>query len=327
MRNFKRGIWIAVFFILCFAVNGILNYCLYPYTYTRVDVHQLETGNFEELFVGSSHGKCGLDPQAMEEITGRKAYNVCQGGEYPMDAYFLVREAARHRKLKRVIYELDPGYWVTKPNQTGDYVGFYREMSWSKVKGGYFWGKMMDSDFRTVLFPWYLYRKEIKNIPHFIQVKQSRAYKEYDITAFCSRVQDYRKDGFISRKPAAGDKTKEDQPILWKEEDYQEDAGAYFEKLARFCKDEGIQLIAVTTPIPSRTYEKYQQAYEDGDRFFRKYMEELQVPYYNFNVEEGEGVPRDLSSFADHEGHLYFEPARTFTLAFGKKLESEHAFG
>src|SRR5699024_601180 len=108
------------FLMLCVAVNGFLNVCMIPYTYTRVDAHNLRTARYEEVFVGSSHGKCGLDPAVMQEVTGKISINVCQGGEYPVDAYFLVKEAARNRKLSRVILEVDPGYWVTEPNQTAD---------------------------------------------------------------------------------------------------------------------------------------------------------------------------------------------------------------
>ena len=49
-----------------------------------------------------------------------------------MDAYFLVKEAARNRKLSRVILEVDPGYWVTEPNQTADYAVFYQKWSFHR---------------------------------------------------------------------------------------------------------------------------------------------------------------------------------------------------
>ncbi|MFQ6806920.1 MAG: hypothetical protein ACLRT5_20435 [Lachnospiraceae bacterium] len=80
MRSFKRIAWCGLFLMLCVAVNGFLNVCMIPYTYTRVDAHNLRTARYEEVFVGSSHGKCGLDPAVMQEVTGKISINVCQGG-------------------------------------------------------------------------------------------------------------------------------------------------------------------------------------------------------------------------------------------------------
>ena len=111
MRNFKKWMLPLLFVAVFVGINELLNYVLYPYTYTRADVHHLAASEYEDVLVGTSHGKCGLDPQVLEEVTGHKTINVCQGGEYPLDVYYLVREAARNKKVSRVIYELDSGYW------------------------------------------------------------------------------------------------------------------------------------------------------------------------------------------------------------------------
>ena len=321
MRSFRKTAWCALFLALCAAANGILNYFLVPYTYTRADAHNLRTAQYEELFVGSSHRKCGLDPAVMREVSGKASINVCQGGEYPVDSYFLVKEAARHRKLSRVILEVDPGYWVTKPNQTADYAVFYPEMEFSPVKIEYFLGKMMQADFRTTLFPWYLYRKEIRQISGNLEMKRSSVYKNCGTEPFSSSVQDYRQDGMIVRKVSEGDKTQEDKPVLFNRKELNPDAGKYFEKLVRFCEKEGIRLIAVTTPIPRVTYEKYQKAYDCGTAYFTSYMEKLGVPYYNFTRGWEYGMPYQLEDFADYEGHMYGDAAAEFTEIFGKILE------
>lgn len=238
-----------------------------------------------------------------------------------MDSYFLVKEAARHRKLARVILEVDPGYWVTEPNQTADYAVFYQEMEFSPVKVEYFLEKMMEADFRTTLFPWYLYRKEIRQVPQLLKQKSSSVYKEYGTEPFCTPVQDYRRDGMIVRKPVEGDKILEDQPVLFSRDQLNPDAGKYFEKLVKFCEKEGIRLIAVTTPIPRETYEKYQEAYDCGAAYFASYMEKLKVPYYDFTRGWEYGMPSRLEEFADYEGHLYGESAAVFTRKFGETLE------
>ena len=321
MRSFKRIAWCGLFLMLCVAVNGFLNVCMIPYTYIRVDAHNLRTARYEEVFVGSSHGKCGLDPAVMQEVTGKISINVCQGGEYPVDAYFLVKEAARNRKLSRVILEVDPGYWVTEPNQTADYAVFYQEMEFSPVKAEYFLEKMMQADFRTTLFPWYLYLKEIRQVPQILEQKRGNVYKNYGVEPFSSPVQDYRQDGMIVRKPVESDRTQEDQPVLFSKDELNPDAGKYFKKLAEFCEKEGIRLIAVTTPVPRVTYEKYQDAYDSAAVYFDSYMEKAGVPYYDFTRGWEYGMPSQLEEFADYEGHLYGDGAAEFTRSFGEILE------
>ena len=45
---------------------------------------------FDDIILGTSHGKMDIDPEVMEEkITGRTGHNLCVGGEYGIDAYYL----------------------------------------------------------------------------------------------------------------------------------------------------------------------------------------------------------------------------------------------
>ncbi|MBS6196421.1 MAG: hypothetical protein KH828_12690 [Clostridiales bacterium] len=323
MRNFKKWIWILLFAACVIGANEILNYMLYPYTYTRANLHQMAVRDYQDLVVGSSHGKCGLDPVTLEAKTDHKTLNACQGGEYPIDAYYLVKEASRYRKLSRVIYEVDPGYWVTKPNETADYVTFYHEMPWSLVKAEYFKDKMLECDFRTTLFPWYLYRKEIGRIGENVRQKQSDGYKNYSTEVFKTEVQEYREDGFIRRFPHPGDKGTEDVPVLWNPDELNKDAVEYFDKLAKFCKENGIELVTVMTPVPRETYEKYQTSYEEAAKYFQAVTEEKGIPFYDFLNGEEIGMSAGLERFADYEGHMYEETAVEFSGILGEELVKE----
>lgn len=323
MRSFKKISVCVLFLAGCVLLNSLLNYSLIPYTYTRADAYHMRSADYQEVLVGSSHGKCGLDPQVLRQVTGLTSLNLCQGGEYPVDSYFLVKEAARHRKLQRVIVEVDPGYWVTEPNQTSDYLVFYQEMENSPVKAEYFLNKIMKADFRTALFPWYLYRKQITQIPQTWRLKKSSVYRQYETDLFCSPVQEYREDGMIYRKKMAEDKKTEDCPVLFDSRDLNPDAVKYFNKLAAFCRKEKISLVAVTTPIPRQTYEKYKTAYDQAGEYFSRYMKEHGVEYYDFTRGWEWGMPWDLKDFADYEGHLYGEAAAAFTESFARMLVND----
>lgn len=327
MRNFKKWMIVLVFAAVFLGINEMLTYALYPYTYTRADLHHLETGDYEDVLVGTSHGKCGLDPQILEEVTGHKTVNVCQGGEYPLDVYYLVRESARHRKISRVIYELDPGYWAVQPNQTADYIAFYHEFPWSVVKLEYFKDKMLEADFRTTLFPWYLYRKQFKHIPRTLEQKRSEVYKNYGVEPFASEVQEYREDGFILRHHAPGDRAIQESPPLWRPEELKQDAIDAFEKLLKFCEENEIELDVVMMPIPQVTYEKYQPEYDAAIQYFTSFMDKREVPVFNYLDDMRPEIPRKPEMFGDYEGHMYKETAMDFSRFFAKELMEEYTGG
>ena len=68
MRNFKKlklTAKITVFLLAALAINSFLNYIFIPYSYIRVDYHNIEENSYDMVFVGTSHGKCGIDPTAI----------------------------------------------------------------------------------------------------------------------------------------------------------------------------------------------------------------------------------------------------------------------
>jgi len=320
MRNFKRigkgFICLAILLI----INWTINFFIYPYTYTRVDVHNIESGQYDDLFLGSSHGKSAINPLVFDKVTGRKSTNFCMGGEYPIDAYYIAKETARNHKPTRIIYELDPGYWATTANEDTSYASVYNELSFSTVKLEYFSAKISESDFRNTLFPWYMYRKDFRNAFAIADAKMSPGYKIYDLAPFASTYQTYEREGFINIHRSSAPKT-EDNLALWEEESLNESSLKYFEKLVAFCADEQIELIVITTPLPTETYEKYAKEFEDAHTFFTNYMASIDIPYYDFNKIDLPGFDKSLESFSDYEGHMFGDSAAIFSKLLATHLE------
>lgn len=321
MRNFKRILICFLFVGMIFLGNKGLDYLLYPYTYTRADIHHMQSSEYEDLIVGTSKGKCGIDPEILKEETGHGTINVCQGGQYPVDSLYMVKEAARNKKISRVIYEVDAGYWATTQNQTADYINFFKEMPLSKVKIEYFMDKIIKADFRTSLFPWYLYRNRIKDIPENVKMKKSSIYKEYGVEPFASVVQSYREDGMIMRYVNGADRENPNVEGLWSRDSLNKDAVVSFEKLVNFCKRENIQLVAVAMPIPEETYAKYEKVYEDARVYFTEIMNKYQIPYLDYTKKENKDIPKELEKFADYEGHMYYDTAKEFSKILGEDLK------
>ncbi len=141
MRSFKKILLPIALAAAIGAVNLGLNYALIPYSYVRIMMHQIQTEEYDTVFLGTSHGLNGISPKAVSEQTGRKAVNLCLGGEYPRDAYYLLKQVCEKKEPERVVYELDPGYFCTPEGQRGDFNRIYYEMPASWTKAEYFFAK------------------------------------------------------------------------------------------------------------------------------------------------------------------------------------------
>lgn len=73
-------------------------------------------------------------------------------------------------------------------------------------------------------------------------------------------------------------------------------------------------------PIPQVTYEKYQKEYDAAIRYFTEFMEERQVPTFNYLDDLRSEVPRELEMYGDYEGHMYAETAAKFSRFFAEEL-------
>lgn len=306
-------LFIAV--ILC--INEIMVLALKPYTSFRNDMHKLETNQYDDLFVGTSHGKAGINPEIVDKITGEKSLNLCLGGEEVQDSYYIIKEACRVNKPKKIIYELDPGYWVSTATLGPEYRTVYDEFPMSEVKAEYYLDKIWNVDFRTTLFPWYLYRKGIKGAGARFTSKFSHAYKNYDDSFYNESSQAYTSQGQIRIHRSDAPKT-EANLILWDEKKLKSDAVKSFEKIVKLCKENNIKLTVVTTPVPQETLEKYHDNFENANKFFTSLMEKEGVEYYNYNYQQISGFDRSLNGFSDYEGHMYEDQSDVFSEVIGK---------
>ena len=323
MRSFKRVILpvFCLLFILAVA-NTVLNYALIPYSYVRIMMHQITTENYDTVLLGTSHGLNGISPKILEEQTGEKTINLCLGGEYPRDAYYLLRQVCKKKLPKKVVYELDPGYWCTKEGQRGDFNRIYYEMPWSEVKFEYFVNKMLKLDFRATLFPWFYYRGQLKNTVKIISCKQSKDYKNFGVQAFDTGGQKFS-DGFLKNIPVPGPKEEKDL-ILWDKKNKNKDSFQYFEKLATFCQKHHVKLVVAVLPVPRETLQKYQKKYQEYDAYFRTYMKKYGIPYWNYNHPDRqiEDFDYSLNAFTDYEGHMNMEQAEDFSVRLAQDLKS-----
>lgn len=326
MRSFKgktgkKVMLAAVFVLICAAATALLNYGLIPSNVVRVNLHYLDNGeSYDTIFLGTSHGQYGIDPETVDGITGGNSLNLCMADEYPDDSYYILKLACEKQNPKRIVYELDPSYWMLEQRQGSTQIFFYKEfpLSWAKVE--YFFGKIMELDFRSTLAPWGYYRSEYANMGKTIAVKQSEAYKNYDPSVLEIPAGHYGGYGFLYRDRIEGEEKGTFNNVPFDESKIQEKAVRYFEKIVRFCEEKGIELIVITTPVPKETTDAYADSYEAADRYFGELMSGYGLTYYNFNQIQSDVLSRSMEGYWDYDGHMDGIRAKEFSQVLGTML-------
>jgi len=320
MRIFKRILTAALFVGILAAVSLTLDYLMIPYTFTRMKVHAVENNTYDDLILGSSHGATNIDPDVLGGITGRTTYNAAQGEEFPVDSYYLLKDACIANKPGRLIYEFDSTYWLSAQETDSSYALTYYSMRRSFTKMQYFYAKMWNADFRTWSAPWYFFRDRIYDIGTNLYVKGTDDYKDYGTGTFESDRQSVTDKGFIAIKNVRWDDAVTVRP--WTDDMIQKSDVAYFLRIVSYCKENDISLVVVTTPVPDDTYEAGKDNFDQAGFYMSALADQYGFTYANYNNDRLEGLDTTNAAYADYDGHMYEESAEAFSRVFGERLKT-----
>ena len=67
MHSSKKILKTVLVLVICGILLKGLDTALYPCTFMRNDVHAVVTEQFDDIILGTSHGKMDIDPEVMEE--------------------------------------------------------------------------------------------------------------------------------------------------------------------------------------------------------------------------------------------------------------------
>lgn len=319
MHSFKKIIRLIICMALLFLILKGVDIALYPCTFMRNDIHTVTTEQRDVIIMGTSNGKMGLDPDAMLEGTGMTGHNLCVGGEYPVDCYYMMQLILEKQKPKTLIFELDPGYFTTEKEEGNNYLLFYHEFPMSKAKLSYFADTMMDCDFRVAMFPCYEYSLEYE-LSKVKDTLYQKLHHNYDVSYLKGTAQEYHENGFIERYPVAAADFKPYQPEVFTPEAVCDSNMEYMDKLIALCKENDVEFIAATMPLPATTLTENWDSFVTADRYFTDYFKEKEVKYYDFNVAYYTSHSHSVECFTDYDGHMNGESAREFSRVFGELL-------
>lgn len=317
MRNFRRTLNLVIGLLLVvFAIKG-LDLALYPCTFVRNDIHTVTTEQKDVIILGTSNGMSDLDPDAMLEGTGKSGHNLCVGGEYPVDAYYLTKLILEKQKPETVIFELSPGYFTTEKEKGNNYLLFYHEFPLSFAKAEYYMATMLDCDFRSPLFAFHEYELSFE-LSKAKDTLYQKLTDNYDVSYLKGTVQEYHENGFIEKYPVSVENFPGYSPTLFSEDEVKKTNMEYLDRLIQLCKENDIEFIATTMPLSAVMLVQEEESYRKAWDYFAEYFRMQGVTYYNFNREYYMNFGHELTNYVDYDGHMNGESARAFSKVFGE---------
>lgn len=319
-KKWKRGLYAGLFLLCVVLLNEAVGFALLPVTYARMNLHNLERGGYDDLFIGTSRGANNINPAVVDEVTGRKSTNLCMGNVYPLDDLYLIQEACRIDPPKRVIYELDPSYYTVEEFQGMADPFVLHEMQFSEVKVRYAADKYLDDDFRILFHQWMFYRNHLSQAPEIIKMKLSEAYWNYDPALVSDNQTIYRGEGFLARQRPAEETVKAESWLNWNEEAIKKEREENLLQMIRYCKEQDIEFLAVILPAPEETRNAHPESYEASGQYYKELLDSQGVSLLDFN--ENGAFLAESDKYYDTEGHMYEDGANEFSRILGEYLRS-----
>lgn len=319
MRNFKKVIKVIACLLVCVLVIKLIDLVLYPCTFVRNDVHTVTSQQKDVIILGTSNGMSDLDPDSMLEGTEMTGHNLCVGGEYPVDAYYLTKLVIEKQQPKTIIFELSPGYFTTEKEKGNNYLLFYHEFPMSLTKAQYYLDTMLDCDFRFPLFAFHEYslQYELSKIKDTVYQKVTN---NYDVSYLKGTAQEYHENGFIEKYPVAVEDFPAYSPTLFSKDEVKATNMEYLDKLIQLCKDNDIEFIATTMPLAATMLVQEEDSYREAWNYFSAYFQAKNVQYFNFNREYYKSYSHDLANYVDYDGHMNGDSAKAFSRVFGETI-------
>lgn len=323
----------AVFFLGCHVLNYLYVEMVDTNEWTRILWHNFyeEEENIDNLYLGSSHVYCSLNPDELDEMTGENNFNLSSPAQRLNGSYYLIREADRKHDLKHVYVDV---YYNVATGVEGEFkkdgVGAnwfnadYMENSPNRFayifhmsdKSGYMESIMPFIRYRSRLFDKEYIKANVDkksgiDFSNYQYVKQNeKGFVQFmDKGFYYTTLELQEKDLFFNQTKYMG----EENPLT-------EDAKVYLQKIIEYCKENDIELTLFSAPV-YRLEILGTGDYDTYINYVRNIADEYDVEYYDFNLIKEEYFPAsDRTYFSDRE-HLNTAGSEIFSEVFYQVMQ------
>ena len=328
----KRILCIILILAMTLGIGVLLQYLLFDdvQSYSRLMMHDLYEApeNLDILFVGSSHVRRGFDTEVTDEVFGENTFNLSTASQRLDGSLALIKEACSLYKVKQIYLDLyygvvDVNDYDTRRSMTETYlVSDYMRPSWNKLELLLHASSM--KYYSNGFLPFRRNWEDIFDLKYLTDLyarKHTETYQNYDW--FVIDTHD-----FYGGKGYFGNTVKVPEDTYWNDlaygpvgiqEQMQQDSDWMntLREIVSFCERKQVPLTFIMVPEPEWTLAG-KGDYQEFSDWIRSLAEQMQVPYYDFNLCRPEYFDiEDRSLFFDAD-HLNDEGAAAFSTVFGQ---------
>lgn len=295
-----------------------------------------DNGRIENLYLGSSHVFCDLNPTQLDELNGKYNFNLASSGQRLNGSYYLLREADEKNDLSHVYLELY--YWCSTKDLLGQdpiEANYYYHwnntdsMRMSYQKLGYIFSFLNFDNSLETFFPFTRYRTRLddwKYIKEILEKKNSEAYLSYKYQEEFrdgNGYEEYLPQGYFYTSRIFLD----EQRLYWQErilekEPIGEKSEQYLRKIICYCQKRGIPITLFQSPVDELQLISTGE-YDNYTAQIRRIAEEYGVDFYDFNLTKEEYLPIHQGGNFRDVGHLNYAGAAIFTDFFHEVVSRE----
>lgn len=325
MRSFKIICFLVLNALIVVCINTFLNYGN-PMYLQQLELKKCnqsrDTKAYNTVILGTSDSQVGIDPLLLDELTGWRTFNLSQANVTLSDILYMVKDLHENYGIERVVYELDYAYWRASENLgAGQGYNMFFMGSNFKIKSGYLFNVLPKQNFVKTFTTNLLSPKRLKNslfsIKYLYHNEANQNAYEYLLKHIYNQyltensINAYEHNGWW--KGLNYDYAKRNAYIPnWF--DAKELNCVYllrFHQLAEYCKEEGIELYILQTPVSPK--QLYSENREDAHEYLNAVCLSENLTFYDSNYLKAGCFPRNNDDYYDFGGHMMWKKAQEYT--------------
>lgn len=276
------------------------------------DFREIPSDSLDILFLGSSHFLSGIDPAVVDSVTTQNSYNMARVGLRPASAYILLNEVLDKQKPKFVVLDI---FHRTFTGSGFNHLYDFGYVDFEQSKVSFAKENFSLEENARLFFPTYIYRSNLPNIRPLLGFRSQK-----------DNWQDLHYKGYIRHNATISQKKlQENEFVNYQFDQLQIDPKnlLYLDKLVSLCRENDIEMIWVTTPLPEICLAGIKNQAEI-DAYFQALADKYGIKYLNYN----ETQLRKSVSFADSvdysdDDHLNFRGAKKISADIAQRIESQ----
>lgn len=303
-------------------ITGLNILLVQPEGWSRFDLNLFNHREqpIDYLWLGSSHVYRDINPDIMDELTGKRNFNLSTASQNFSQSFLLLQEADEKFELEHVYLEMYFRIHLREHEQEyyslEDQFWVWDYLPNSRAKQQMIRNYDPEEELPAVYMPFVRYRKYIFDSDHISACLNENLNVEYKESI------GWQKNGYGKADSALGMRNcVMDNGISQTEEEIlSETAENYLVQIIKYCQANGIELTLFSSPVPDLFILKEVQDYDSYVGQIREIAEEYSLNYYDFNLCKEEKLPvqgADFYNYYNDKDHLNDAGVTLFTSVLG----------